>query len=309
MGEATRHGAGCTERCGRRAAVWLMIAFALGACARKPVEDTTAGKASATPPRAARVSPSTPSAAVRVMPSADLAETQWTLVRLRGRPLLPASHITLEIARDRMGGYDGCNWYGVRYKDLPTANPRSFQLLGGIESSARGCASDAHLQQSKQYFAALFAALELRLQGGRLRALDIDAIPLLEFERQPRFAMDPAVLVGSGWLLQAVDGKSRSHVPDQAITMRFGEGTLRGHAGCRDFTGTFDADQDRLWVPSLSMTTKECADLAALRREGEFTTLLSETHRYHYRADSKALTLLTSTGHRLQFVACDDCAR
>lgn len=69
-----------------------------------------------------------------------------------------------------------------------------------------------------------------------------------------------------------------------------GTKTLRGHAGCRDYTGTYDGDRDRLWVPSLAMTTMEYTDPAVLRREGEFTTLLSETHRYHYDVDGKALT-------------------
>ena len=284
-----------------------MIAIAFVACSRKSDVATTAMAPPTARAGTESVSPAPTPEPIRVLPSADLAGTQWTVVRLRGKPLLAGSHVSLEITRDRMGGYDGCNWYGIAFKDLPTANPRSFQLLGGIESSARGCESDAHLRQSQQYFVALRAALELHRQGNRLRALDIEQVPLLEFELQQRVAMDPTQLVGSSWRLRGTNGESRAHAEGQAITLRFAEGTLRGHAGCRDYTGTYHAENDQLAVPSLAMATLECADATALRREGEFTSRLSETHRY--RLDENALTLFTSTGHRLEFVACERCAK
>ncbi|MFD0739722.1 META domain-containing protein [Lysobacter koreensis] len=281
----------------------VLVALALAACAPAPQADggKTPPAASPAPTPATGTSPGEP---VRVM-SSQLADTQWTLLRLRGKPLVEDSHINLEIGRDLLGGYDGCNWYGMKFRDTPTGNPRSFELLGGVESSARGCQSEAHLLQSQQYYAALRAAVTLHREGTRLLATDIDGQPLLAFERLPRFAMDPALLAGSGWRLVTIDGASRAHPAAQAITLRFAESTLRGHAGCRDYTATYLAREDRLSVPSLAMTSTDCANPAALRREGEFTSLLSETARYRF--DRKVLTLFTSTGHELGFVPCDEC--
>jgi heat shock protein HslJ len=115
-----------------------------------------------------------------------------------------------------------------------------------------------------------------------------------------RSAMNPADLVGTRWRLRSVNDTMQSG--DSAITLQLTARTMSGFAGCRAYTGTYQAEGDKIGFPSISMTETECnKGEAALLREERFTTDLSEAA--HYRLGATELEIATAPGRKLVFVA------
>lgn len=284
---------------------WMLVAAALAGCSPGPARNAEAAAEPLPRSPATRTAPAP--LLIRITPAPTLIGSLWTLSRLQGQPLLPGTHINLGFNDESMYGYDGCNWYGVRYKAPSSGDPASYAPVGVAESTQIGC-DDAVLLQGKHYFEAMRTAVALREHGEVLAAVDAGGAAVLEFARQPRVAMDPARLRGSGWQLMAMDDDSRAHAAEHAVTLRFGQATLRGHGGCRDYTGTWQAEKDELRIPSLAMAATTCADASASSWEGRFTTLLSQTHRYTIDQNGRLL-LHTSTGHTLLFAPCEGCAQ
>ena len=84
------------------------------------------------------------------------------------------------------------------------------------------------------------------------------------------------------------------------LTIGFQDGTAGGHAGCRDFVTTYEAEGDDLRFTSLSMaeTTATCTP-QEWEQEGRYTTSLSEMR--NYRLGEDALELFTVGGEALVF--------
>ena len=110
---------------------------------------------------------------------------------------------------------------------------------------------------------------------------------------------DPASLVGTSWRLLSVGDTAQTASPPATLTLAAGE--IGGFAGCREYTGTYQARGDELRVTSISMRSTECGrGEAALLREGRFTGDLSESSNYRLSGDT--LEVLTFPGRRLVFV-------
>jgi heat shock protein HslJ len=101
----------------------------------------------------------------------------------------------------------------------------------------------------------------------------------------PQLDMDPADLVGTRWQVVTMNGQPP--LAGTTLTIVFDSATeLSGHAGCRDYRGTYQAEGDDLSLRFLEMTSLECADQARLLQEGEFTTRLSEATRWRLDGDT-----------------------
>ena len=222
--------------------------------------------------------------------------TEWELSTLEGRPLVAGSRVTLRFTGETAGGYGGCNWYGGRY----TAAGASLQI-GSVMSTERACAASAMMAQEQRYYSVLGRVAAYGVaEGNRLELLDRSNRVLAALTARARQPMDPAALVGTRWRLHQVDGAPATASP--APTLGFTATGISGYAGCRDYTGTYEARGDELRVTSIRMVSTDCpAGDAALLREGDFTTYLSETSNYHLSGDS--LELLTFSGHRVLFLA------
>jgi heat shock protein HslJ len=217
--------------------------------------------------------------------------TWWQLTALRGDPVASTPRITLELELGRIGGFGGCNWYGAAY----TFGDDGL-VIGPAESTARACADRTIGERESRYFQALGEIASHEVRDGRLVFRDGRGEEILEFSPLERFDTDPASLEGTSWELESINGET---VSGRMITLNLGRGTMDGFAGCRDYDGTWTGKKDAIAFTSISMRTLECEPEGLLLKEGNFTTLLSESRRYRLREDR--LELSTDAGEVLVF--------
>ena len=217
--------------------------------------------------------------------------TWWELAALRGEPVESRPRITLELEPGRFGGFGGCNWYGAAY----TSGAEGLEI-GPAESTARACADRTIGDRESRYFKAFAEIASHEMRDDRLVFRDGRGEEILEFSLLERFDSDPSSLVGTSWELVSVNGEP---VSGRAITLNLGRGMMKGFAGCRDYDGTWTGKKDVIAVTSISMLTLECEPRDLLLKEGNFTTLLSESRHYRLREDR--LELSTDAGDVLLF--------
>jgi len=228
--------------------------------------------------------------------SEELLGTEWVLVELNGAPPMDGSHITLEFAGDGVGGYAGCNWYAHRYEGRPV-DPDTPGVTFTL--TARACAEQAFMDQEQVFWEALHSVAERRLSSAdRLEFYDAAGVAVLAFARQPQLDLNPADLVGTRWRLTSLGGAAP--LEGSEITLAFDSATeLSGHAGCRDYRATYQAEGDDLNLTFMEMLQLDCADEARLLQEGEFMTLLGEAT--DYRRSQGELEIVTASGRNLLF--------
>ena len=249
------------------------------ACAGAPGRD-------AAPPPGSAGGAGEPAAEVR------LPGTEWVAVSLHGARPLPMPPLTVAFEDSTFGGYDGCNWFGGRY----AAGRDTLRFVGEIGSTLRGCAGPIS-QQATQYANVFRGVRPFSRAGDTLRFRGDDGRTVLELVRRRLRAMDPAQLQGTRWRLVSIGNR----VPPAGarITLAFQGDSLRGHAGCRDFTGTYHTRGHRFHVTSMAMVQMECVDERRLLQEGEFTGALSESR--DYQIDGDTLLLLPVSGEVVRF--------
>ncbi|HYH81278.1 MAG TPA: META domain-containing protein [Longimicrobium sp.] len=241
-------------------------------------------------PRAASSSaPPGASGGERTVTAERLPGTEWMLVSTNGTRPLPMPPLTVMFDDTTFGGYGGCNWFGGRY----TAGGDTLRLRE-ISSTARGC-SPPIADQEARFIRALGDAWTVHQSADSLR-LHAGGGVVLEFVRRRLRAMDPAQLQGTRWRLVSIGNRPAESL---RATLSFTRDSLRGFAGCRDFTGTYHAVGHRIGVTSLAMRQMECADDRLLREEGDFTTALSESR--DFQIERSSLLLLPVSGEVLRF--------
>ena len=226
-----------------------------------------------------------------------LEGSEWVLTSLEGRPPVAGSRLTLRFTGETAGGYGGCNWYG---SSVTVAGARI--TFGGAQSTQRLCGEPAGVvAQEQRYFDALRRVTRYRVIGGeRLELGNAAGATLAVLARRVPAPMDPAALAGTSWRLHAVDNTVQTASPPATLALTAGE--ISGFAGCREYTGAYQARGDEIRVTSIAMRSTDCAaGDAALLREGRFTTDLSESSNYRLNGDT--LEVLTFPGRRLVFVA------
>jgi heat shock protein HslJ len=224
-------------------------------------------------------------------PRPALKDPQWVLVWIRGAPALPRPQVTLEFGDTIFGGFGGCNRMGGPY----SAGIDTLRT-GDVTQTMIGCLGPEGRQE-----------LELTRALGEVRRyrVGVDSLvlsgaagePLLRFTAKRLSAMDPATLRGGPWLLTDLHG--RAPMTGSRIRVSFTEDSIRGHAGCRAYSGTYTATGNRLGVTSIGMQDPTCRREYLLVQEGDFTTGLSETAHYQVRGDT--LELHTVRGGKLLF--------
>lgn len=227
-------------------------------------------------------------------PALQLDGTEWHLQTINGEALVAGSAISLDLADGRLGGTSGCNHYGGEYS-VSAAGDLS---LGMIAQTVMLCLDDAVMKQESAYMAALQSATTARLDAEARLELRGEKGTLLYVQRLPA-AMNPAQLVGTAWRLTRLAGDTP--IGDIPITLAFAEnGEIRGNAGCRGYTGRYEAEGDRIGFPFLSMTETECRGSQAVAyQESAFTDALGQAHNYRLREN--ALEIDTVRGQTLVF--------
>jgi heat shock protein HslJ len=234
------------------------------------------------------------------VPGADLVGSEWVLTVLNGEPLVEGTHITLAFGPRQASGFAGCNRYGLEY-----TTPREGALsVGETEKTLELCLGpEGVMEQERAYTKALRNATTYRLVADRLELANAAGDTILSYRKREPLPMDPRDLVGTEWRLVSWDGQPP--IEGSIITIAFTEGEISGLAGCRGYTGTYEAEGDHIRFPRMAMTEagkqwEECSP-ALQQQEGEYTTCLSWVT--HYRLEGGQLELLTARGESLLYTA------
>ena len=245
----------------------------------------------------------TPSPEASTIPSSpvDLDGREWTLVELNSAGLLPGTNITLGFEEERAGGFAGCNAYGGPYE--VGEGTLSISML---ERTLQACLEpEGVMEQEDAYLAALQGAAAFRVAGDRLEIEDGTGRVVLVYGQKERAAMDPGDLLGTVWQLVSLDGASP--VEGSIITLVFdGAGQASGVAGCREYSVTYEASEDKISFPMISMRGDEdcLAGEALYRQEGNYTDAL--TWATNYRLGEGRLEIETARGESLVFELMGD---
>jgi len=115
-----------------------------------------------------------------VAPANPLADTEWVVTSIGGKPMVPQSKVTLQILADNgAGGRGGCNSYfaETRFEDSPLS-------FGPVAGTLMACSQEL-MDQEGRYFDALAATADFTRNGNSLHLLDKGGKVLVELERAP----------------------------------------------------------------------------------------------------------------------------
>lgn len=217
----------------------------------------------------------------------DTASAEWIAYSIAGRPVIPGTRVTLETSPGGVGGYTGCNWYGARRGEIHR----------GLEMTARGCTRPAGIDEQERRFAnALQRATTAAIRRDTLRLRESSGADALAFILRQPSPVDPAQLVGTLWRLRS---STMPGLDTTRVTLRFSSDSVSGFGGCRSYTGTYVARDDRLRFTYIAMGSLECRRDRARVAEELLTTALGETEHFDMRGGSLLLT--TFGGDTLRF--------
>ncbi len=224
----------------------------------------------------------------------NLVGTDWILESLDGAPILRGTNITLALEPLRLRGYAGCNWYGGEYK-----LENGALTIPMLTKTVMGCTRPKGVMEQEDAFVqALQASKHYVVLGERLTLTSIVPPHALVFRQRKRLAMDPAQLIGTQW--QLIEMKNAPPLPGSKITLAFDQIAIQGDAGCRNYSGTYQAESDHFQLVRIEMQGGDCSKPEIFwQQEGEYTTLLSEAR--YYRMTEQTLELETEAGGVLRF--------
>jgi len=201
--------------------------------------------------------------------------------------------ITLDVDGKRASGNSGCNSYTGDFGG--TADGVTF---GPFASTQMYCEPDSLMKLESRYLEALETVDTAAIDDDTLTlSLDDDVLQLIYTEVEEP---DDAELVGPTWTLETVTMADAASSVQGDATLDFGEdGTLRGSAGCRGFSGDYvAADDDEIRITGLEIDHADCsADF------GEQETRVFDVIGEGFRAEIEGDVLtLTRTGSDVTLV-------
>ncbi len=220
----------------------------------------------------------------------DLNETEWVLTSLNSGSPVEESRITLTFAEGMVTGFAGCNRYGGEY----TIADNGALTIPEIGITLQDCLTPKGVMpQETDYIEAILDAAAYRVMDDRLEIDDAAGETILVFTLKEELLMDPNALEGIEW--QLISWNCRSPLEDSTITIAFATGEISGHAGCRDYVGTYEASGDDIWFTSIGMEgLTGLKSEALLKQEAEYTTNLSLAT--NYRLSEGQLEIFTAPG-------------
>lgn len=145
---------------------------------------------------------------------------------------------------------------------------------------------------------ALTHAVTYRIVDDQLEIDNAAGETTLIFVMKEQFAMNPADLIGTGWQLLSLGEDSL--IEGSTITLVFeSEQAYSGYAGCRSYSGTYEATGGDIRFPYIAMLEENCPDQALLEQEGRYTDSL--TWATNYRLGEGKLEIFTAQGKVLVF--------
>lgn len=209
--------------------------------------------------------------------SDQLEQKTWQLVRWQSNnqsiQLIPLNPITIKFDGRQLGGSTGCNFYSSGYR---LQNNR-LQLIGDIISTMIGCQPPVAKRES-DFLNALKSVKTITINNQ-------DRLVIRYATSSNRgtmiFAASPVKLQNTAWQLNAITTNSNK-VPVTTVppvTLKFTENSVNGFAGCNNYGGTYQQQQNRLEISRIVSTKKGCA-LPQMQIEQEFLAVLSKVQGY-----------------------------
>ncbi|SCK11498.1 Heat shock protein HslJ [Variovorax sp. HW608] len=210
--------------------------------------------------------------------AAGIEGPTWSLTGVQGLDpgLLPTGPqaVTARFEGGRVAGFSGCNRFFGSY----TLKQPDRLVIGRLAGSMMACEDNA-MKVEGAVHKALAGSFRPVLTGDRLALMSERGETVLSFKAEPK----PS-LVG---LRSSVTGFNNgrqavvSLAPDTTISMSFGEGVVRGFAGCNTFQATYAADGKRIAVGPIATTRRTCAD-AVMAQERQFLAALKSTTTWDF---------------------------
>ncbi len=105
-----------------------------------------------------------------------------------------------------------------------------------------------------------------------------------------------AVLLDIEWVLTSLTGKAP--IEDTQITLSFGEGSLKGSAGCNNYGGSYAVSEDSLRLNDLYWTEMACMEPEGILDQ-EMVYLNALNTAASYRMDAGRLELYDEAGTQI----------
>jgi heat shock protein HslJ/LysM repeat protein len=219
---------------------------------------------------------------------ATLEGTSWILTTLNGSEPLPETSITASFEQDGvLSGSDGCNRYNAAYQiagDQLTITPGAGTMMACPEPI---------MKQATDYIAALASATAYQMQADTLALSDADGNVVATFTAQP------SSLGGTSWVVLSYNnGKQAvvSVIVGTELTALFGEdGALSGSAGCNNYTGSYQVDDQNISIGPLATTRMMCSEPEGImEQESQYLAALESAATYRMEGDG--LELRTADG-------------
>ncbi len=216
----------------------------------------------------------------------------WRLTRLgskTGDTLLGTSRApTVRFASGRVEGNSGCNTFGGGYEFDP-----SQLVIGSLRSTTMACIGKS-MEIEAAFTRAFSGALDYDLEAGTLTLTSASGeVLVFRAEAAPRLA-------GVTWTVTGFNngrGAVVTPIVGSALTLKFGDGTLQGRAGCNAFHASAHVEGSRIRIDAPVATRKVCAGEGVMEQERAFLAALRTATTWLIRDDRLELRL--ASGERV----------
>ncbi len=188
------------------------------------------------------------------------------------QPVLEDAEVTLQIDEEgQISGSAGCNNYNTALEQSEDGIS-----VGPAASTMMMCPDEEVNAQETAYLAALGSATDATVRGDRLLIAYGNDQEVLTFAPQKS---DP--LSGTAWLLETYSQDEVSVLPDANISLIFGyNGDVHGYAGCNNFFGDYQADEEELGFGDFGTTRMLCPTDEQNELEQDYLSGLQATRSY-----------------------------
>jgi heat shock protein HslJ len=183
-----------------------------------------------------------------------LANSDWMLTTIAGRPAPSGTTVTLLFSVLQAGGFSGCNQFS-----LPYATEDTGLRFGPVSGTRASCGQALDTVESS-YYAGLAAITHWKIANDILTLTTATAEERLVYAR-----MAPASVEGPWTVTAANNGQGAvSSVPAgvSASISFLPDGTMEGFGGCNNFGGGYSVNGPKIAIGPLMAQLKACGDPA-----------------------------------------------
>ena len=198
-----------------------------------------------------------------------LANSDWQLTQIAGRPLPSGTAVTLLFSVLKAGGFSGCNQFTVNYATEDTG-----LRFGPVAGTRMSCGEPLDSFESA-YYAGLAAITHWKIANDVLTLTTGTGEERLVYGR-----MAPATVEGPWTITAANNGKEAvSSVPAgvNASISFLPDGTVEGFGGCNNFSGGYSVNASTIAIGPLLAQLKACGEPADTFERELLTALQAAT--------------------------------